>query len=148
MSDGAARRTTRPAIVGAAVVTRTAAPAAVLAATAAAVGVVAVVDPNEPGHYPACPFLSLTGWYCPGCGSLRAVHALAHADVGEAVARNPLAVACLPLLLAVFVLWTRRRLSGRPRTWAAPAAWINALLALVIVFWVLRNVAPFAWLAP
>jgi hypothetical protein len=145
MPDGAPRRTTRPA---AAVVTRAAAPAAALAAAAAAVGVVAVVDPNEPGHYPACPFLSLTGWYCPGCGSLRAVHALAHGDVGEAVARNPLAVACVPLLVTLFVLWTRRRLTGRARTWAAPAAWINALLALVIAFWVLRNLEPFAWLAP
>jgi hypothetical protein len=130
------------------VITRAAAPAAVLAVTAAAVGVVAVVDPNEPGHYPTCPFLRLTGWFCPGCGSLRAVHALAHGDVGEALARNPLTVACVPLLVTLFALWTRRRLTGRPRTWAAPAAWINALFVVVIAFWVLRNLAPFAWLAP
>jgi uncharacterized protein DUF2752 len=110
--------------------------------------VVAVVDPNEPGHYPTCPFLALTGWYCPGCGSLRAIHALAHGDLGTAIDRNPLAVLCVPLVAAIFVLWARRRLTGRQRTWAAPGSWINAFLVLVIAFWVLRNLAPFAWLAP
>ena len=35
-------------------------------------GVVAVLDPNEPGHYPTCPFLRLTGLGVPGCGSLAA----------------------------------------------------------------------------
>jgi hypothetical protein len=123
-------------------IARAAAPAAVLAATAA------VVDPNEPGHYPTCPFLALTGRYCPGCGSLRAIHALAHGDLATAIDRNPLAVLCVPILATIFVLWARRRLTGRQRTWAAPAAWINAFLVLVIAFWVLRNLTPFTWLAP
>lgn len=37
------------------------APAGVLVAAAAVVAFVAVVDPNEQGHYPTCPFLALTG---------------------------------------------------------------------------------------
>jgi hypothetical protein len=110
--------------------------------------VIATVDPNEPGHYPTCPFLSLTGAYCPGCGSLRAVHALAHGDVGTAIDRNPLAVLAVPLVVALWLLWARRRVLGRPRTWAAPAWVINALLVAVVAFWVLRNLGPFAWLAP
>lgn len=110
--------------------------------------VIAVVDPNQPGHYPTCPFYAVTGAYCPGCGSLRAVHALAHGDVGTALDRNPLAVLAVPLVAALWLLWARRRLLGRERTWAAPASWINALLVAVIVFWVLRNLGPFDWLAP
>src|SRR5690606_29528852 len=49
---------------------------AVTVAGAAATLVVATVSPEEPGHYPTCPFLALTGAWCPGCGSLRALHAL------------------------------------------------------------------------
>jgi hypothetical protein len=127
---------------------RAAGPAATLLLAGAAAAVVATVDPNQPGHYPTCPFLLLTGHWCPGCGSLRAVHALAHGDLGEALARNPLAVALLPLAVVLWGLWVRRRLTGRPRTWAAPGWAIWALLAVVLVFWVLRNLSGFGWLAP
>ncbi|NED58662.1 DUF2752 domain-containing protein, partial [Micromonospora aurantiaca] len=41
--------------------------AAVLGGVAAGALVVAFRgDPNEAGHYPGCPFLALTGYYCPG----------------------------------------------------------------------------------
>jgi hypothetical protein len=117
-------------------------------AAAAAVAAVAVVDPNEPGHYPACPFLLVTGQYCPGCGTLRAVHAMAHGDLGEALARNPLTVAAVPLVLLIWLAWARRAVTGRPRSWAAPGWAIWALGAAVVVFWVLRNLPGFEWLAP
>jgi hypothetical protein len=73
---------------------------------------------------------------------------LAHGDVGTAIDRNPLAVLAVPLVVALWLLWARRRVLGRPRTWAAPAWVINALLVAVVAFWVLRNLGPFAWLAP
>ena len=44
---------------------------------------------TSPGHYPTCPFLAITGWYCPGCGSLRAVHDLLHGDLAGAVRPQP-----------------------------------------------------------
>jgi len=122
--------------------------AAVAAGTAATVGFVGLVDPNRPGHYPTCPFLFVTGYYCPGCGSLRAIHALAHGDLVTAIDRNVLLVATLPFLLAAFVGFTRRRVTGRPRTWLAPPWVIYGLFALVVAYWVLRNVPAFAWLAP
>ena len=37
---------------------------------AMALGVLYVFDPREPGIYPVCPFFGLTGYQCPGCGSL------------------------------------------------------------------------------
>ena len=127
---------------------RLAGPVAVAAVTAAVVTYVGAVDPNEAGHYPTCPFLWLTGWYCPGCGSLRAVHALAHLDVGVALARNPLTVLAVPLLLWTFLRWTTHRARGTRRTWAAPAWVVWALLAVILGFWVLRNLPGFGWLAP
>jgi hypothetical protein len=133
--------TTRPASV--------AAPLAVLAGSVAAVAVVAAIDPEEPGHYPTCPFLAMTGWWCPGCGSLRAVHALARGDIGTAIDRNVLTVLAVPVLVVAWVAWLRRAITGRPRSrWAAPPAALWGLLATVVAFWVLRNVPMGSWLAP
>lgn len=123
-------------------------PGLALAAAAAVTTLVAVVDPNQPGHYPTCPFLAVTGYYCPGCGSLRALHDLAHGDVAGALARNPLMVLAAGGLLVAFVLWARRLWRGLPRTWVAPPRLLYALLTLVLAFWVLRNVPGWTWLSP
>jgi hypothetical protein len=127
---------------------RFAPPTAVAGLAAAAAGYVGLVDPNAPGHYPTCPFLFVTGYYCPGCGSLRAVHALTHGHLLEAVDRNPLATALLPVLIFGYLAWARRRVTGRPRRRLAPAWAIWMLLVVVIAFWILRNIPAFGWLAP
>ncbi len=138
------------------------APALVGAGVAAATAVVAVVSPEEPGAYPACPFHAVTGWWCPGCGSLRAVHALTHGDVPTAIDRNVLLVLAVPVLVLAWAAWLRRTVTGRPgeglvradvistdnvrRRVPAAAGWV--LLATVGAFWVLRNVPAGSWLAP
>ena len=124
------------------------APALVAAGALAATTLVAVVDPNQAGHYPTCPFLAVSGLYCPGCGSLRALHDLAHGDLAGAVARNPLMVVASVGLVVAFVLWVRRLWRGVPRTRVAPAALLYGLLTLVLAFWVLRNVPGWTWLSP
>ncbi|MPZ97381.1 MAG: DUF2752 domain-containing protein, partial [Propionibacteriales bacterium] len=43
------------------------------AAVLAAVAVLHVRDPHASGSYGFCPWLALTGTYCPACGGLRAV---------------------------------------------------------------------------
>ncbi len=120
----------------------------VAAASVASVAYVAAVDPNSPGHYPTCPFLAITGFYCPGCGSLRAVHALAHGHLAHALGSNPLTVAAVPLLLAAWLGWLRRSRTGRGRSWAAPGWAVWALLGVVVAFWCLRNVPGLTWLGP
>ncbi|MFI6319127.1 DUF2752 domain-containing protein [Nonomuraea sp. NPDC050556] len=125
------------------------APLGVAAATGAVVAYVGSVDPNEAGHYPTCPFLFLTGLYCPGCGSLRAIHALAHLDVVGALDMNPLAVAVLPFLLFWWVRWLVRSWQGRPsRTNLAHPNWVWGFLAVVILYWIVRNLPFGAFLAP
>jgi hypothetical protein len=123
-------------------------PALVASGALATTTLVAVVDPNEPGHYPTCPFLALTGYYCPGCGSLRALHDLAHGDLAGALARNPALALATGGLLIAFVLWTRRLWRGQARTWVAPSWALYGLLGLVLAFWVLRNVPGWTWLSP
>jgi hypothetical protein len=123
-------------------------PAATAAGAVAAVAFVGAVDPNQAGHYPTCPFLAATGYWCPGCGSLRAIHALAHLDVATALARNPFTVLTVVGFAVAFVVWVRRRWLGQPRTYVAPAWLLYSLLAGVLAFWVLRNVPGWTWLSP
>ena len=39
-----------------------------------------VLDPNKHEIFPRCLFHSLTGGYCPGCGSQRALHSLLYSE--------------------------------------------------------------------
>jgi len=123
-------------------------PLGVAAATLVVTGYVASVDPNAAGHYPTCPFLAITGWYCPGCGALRAVHALAHGDVITALARNPFAVIAIGYLVVAWVLWLDRTARGRPIRWLAPPWVLYTVLGAVVLFGVLRNVPGWTWLSP
>jgi hypothetical protein len=123
-------------------------PLGVAAAALVGTGYVAAVDPNAAGHYPTCPFLAISGWYCPGCGALRAVHALAHGDLVMAWARNPFAVVAFGYLVVTWVLWLDRAARGRPRRWLAPPWVLYSVLGAILTFWVLRNVPGWTWLSP
>jgi hypothetical protein len=125
------------------------APAGVAAVTAgASMLLIAMVDPNQPGNFPRCPFLALTGLYCPGCGSTRALHALAHGDFVSSAAYNPLTVGAVLVLAWWWVRWTRRIHNERPRLRLAPPIVLWAFIAMIGAFWVLRNLPLGAALAP
>jgi hypothetical protein len=127
---------------------RVLAPLGVAAAAAAVVTTVGLLDPNVAGHYPTCPWLALTGTYCPGCGTLRATNALTHGDVGTALARNPLTVISYAVILVGFLNYTVRMWTGRPKQRLAPAWVLYALFWAILAFWVLRNVPGMTWLSP
>ncbi len=120
-----------------------------------ALGGVAVLlcvrSPHQPGSYPPCPFYALTGLYCPGCGTLRSLHALLQGDVLQALAYNSLAIVLLPFVIGSLV-WGIVVELRRPREAVRPwPAWpLRVLLGLILVYWILRNVplAPFDVLAP
>ncbi|MFD0347031.1 DUF2752 domain-containing protein [Kitasatospora aburaviensis] len=105
--------------------------------------------PERPGHYPTCPFLAATGWWCPGCGGLRCVHALVHGDLSGALHDNAPAV----LLFAVLaVFWVRRVWAAAtggppPRLALGVRRWVLVGL-LLLVFTVVRNLPIGAGLAP
>ena len=123
-------------------------PAAAVAAAAATLVVVVVVDPGEAGHYPTCPLLYTTGLFCPGCGTLRALHALAHLDIADAVGLNVLTVAAVPLLAWSWWTWLRRRWSDLPRRSLASPWRLWSLVVVVLAFSVLRNLPGTSFLAP
>lgn len=117
----------------------------------AALTVLRVFDPATSGLFPPCPLRALTGWYCPGCGSLRAFHQLLHGNLGNALALNPLAVFSLPFLAYGLASYTSFVIRGRylPRVFL-PAVWIRALCVGIVVFGIVRNLHgyPFCLLAP
>ncbi|MBX3283731.1 MAG: DUF2752 domain-containing protein [Actinobacteria bacterium] len=133
-------------------------PAATGAGVAAATLVLAVGDPNTT-HVPLCPLHALTGLDCPFCGSLRAVHALAHLDVASAASHNLLFTLAAPLLVAGWVVWMAAslghpvgaRLGWSPRREPGPrplprsATW--AFWLVVVAFGVARNLPALGWLA-
>jgi hypothetical protein len=109
-------------------------------------------EPTTTAWFPKCAMYTSTGLHCPGCGTARCLHALAHGHVLQAIAYNAVTVAFLPVLaiwLARQVWAVVRGTDPPPRRWLTPrGCWV--VVALIIAFGVLRNVPvyPFTLLAP
>ncbi len=104
-------------------------------------GLLVVFDPRNSGVYPTCPFLGLTGCYCPGCGTLRALSRLLHGDLPGALGFNLVAVVALPFIAYTFATGAMRAFRLRaPRLVFIPSGWIWAIFGGIVAFWVLRNV--------
>lgn len=110
------------------------------AALVAAAVVYGTFDPST-HYFPRCPFLTVTGLKCPGCGSQRAIHALLHLRWADALAYNALLLPAIPVILLMFAAQARKH--RWPRLYNAlnsrPA--ILATLAVVLTWWLVRNLA-------
>lgn len=113
-------------------------------------------DPHEQGSWGGCPWVALTGHYCPGCGVLRAVNELTNGDVVGAASSNLVFVLLVPVLVLAWLSWTSQAWSGpvtargNPRTGVVarhPAVAITVAAVVMVAFTVLRNL-PGSWLAP
>ena len=125
--------------------------AAALLGVALGAAVLYVFNPALSGYYLPCPFNALTGYYCPGCGTLRGLNLLLHGDPAGAFGSNPLMMLVLPFVAVALSLRARAALAGKPyRTHPVPARWIWGLLVVIMLYWVLRNihVHPFTLLDP
>jgi hypothetical protein len=108
-----------------------------------------VRDPHQAGSWGLCPSAAL-GFWCPGCGGLRAVNDLSNGDIGAAASSNLLFVVLLPFIVLGLGAWAVSRWRGRPidvpMRLVRPAAYAG--LALLAVFTVVRNLPFGTWLAP
>ncbi|MGV9857844.1 DUF2752 domain-containing protein [Gordonia sp. NPDC003425] len=122
-------------------------PVAVVASAGLCCTAIWLGDPTTPGGpLPVCPTKLLLGIDCPGCGSLRAIYALLHGDVSDALRYNAVGVAAIALLGWAFVaycvgLWRGRRVRSWQHLRFAPAV----TLVVVLIWFVIRNIpiAPF-----
>ncbi len=121
-------------------VPRLAGPALAAAAALCVCLATAVVDPYK-GQTPDCPFHALTGLWCPGCGSSRAIYSLTHGDVTAAFARNPLMLLALPYVAWAWLAWLLDASDG-PHLWRLPQRrWVPIAIGLVIgAYGVARNI--------
>ena len=124
-------------------------------ACACASAFVYAVDPSRHAVYPQCLLYNTTGIYCAGCGATRAVYALLHGRLLDALHDNVLFVAALPLLL--YLVGCHLLETWRANAW--PAVFLNpgkmawrgvAIFLVMIAFMIIRNLpgAPFDLLRP
>lgn len=61
-------------------------------------------NPTQYSIMPKCPVKLMTSLDCPGCGFQRALHALLHGRVVEAIHYNLFLIAAIPLTLAWWII--------------------------------------------
>jgi hypothetical protein len=110
-----------------------------------------LLDPEKHIIFPRCVFYSLSGYYCPGCGSQRAIHSLLHLNLFGVVQNN---VLFLPAVFAIIYHYIHPFLNKK-LNWRLPnifymknTPWV--IFGIILLFWLLRNLTlyPFSVLAP
>ena len=105
-------------------------------------------DPHAHGSWGLCPSSTIFGIDCPGCGGLRGVNDLTNFRFVDAASSNLLLVIALPFAIFYLARWAVDAWRGVRRTPSAPSLpLIAGLVVVVLTFTVLRNLAPFGWLA-
>jgi hypothetical protein len=96
--------------------------------------------PDTYAFYPRCPIHELTGLLCPGCGATRALAALLHGRLSEALHQNGLFVLLLPF--AALYLTAAWRGTRKGESWPSlPRPMLGVLLLATLAFAVWRNLA-------
>lgn len=99
-----------------------------------------IFEPGKSGLFLICPFYTVTGLACPGCGTTRGLHQLLHGHVGAAFRFNPLMMVMLPFLLYVLVRHTYLVMRDLPiRGNQLNPKYIWLLFFVIVTFWIIRN---------
>lgn len=95
-------------------------------------------NPENTAWMPHCPSHMLTGYDCPGCGTLRALHALMHGNIAAAWNYNAAVFFALPMIAALAVAPHTRPHSLLRRF--ADSRWTPIAVFIALVAWtVFRN---------
>ena len=100
----------------------------------------ALRHPSEYGVIPPCPFRAGTGFYCPGCGSLRATHYLVTGRPGTSLRYNPLVASVLPLLVFSAIRRIGEVFAGKVLPFPCQSGVYWTVLIVFLVFFVSRNI--------
>lgn len=107
-------------------------------------------NPAKYSLFPKCPFHSLTGLDCPGCGSQRAIFRLLHGDIAGAARENLLLIISLPPLAVHFFFKIKSVILNKDLRWKLIYHPLTPKITLlvVVIFWILRNIPtyPFNYL--
>jgi Protein of unknown function (DUF2752) len=94
--------------------------------------------PTQYSFYPQCPIHRFFGVLCPGCGATRALAALLHGHLDEALRFNSLLVCALPFAAAWSAITYIRFIAGKPLP-TPPSPALYASLAAMLAFAIARN---------
>ncbi len=101
----------------------------------------------RPDH---CLFYRLTGLLCPACGATRSVIHLLNGNILLALKSNVLAVMMMPLFFYILFLILKVFINPRfslAQVRIAPV-WLWSWLAIILLFWLIRNIPAFSFLRP
>ena len=97
-----------------------------------------------------CPIYTATGIYCPGCGITRMFMSLFSGNIVSALKYNAMVMILMPFVVFYGVRWScefvKNGRLGRMKKADLIAVWI--VVALIVIFCILRNTAAFSFLAP
>lgn len=100
-----------------------------------------VLSPTLNIHIP-CAFKMVTGLDCPGCGMTRATLAMIDGNLYQAFRWNMLIFILAPLIGIYLTLQAKGKYLKQNKVL------MGTMLILTGLFFILRNLEPFAWLAP
>ena len=104
------------------------------------------------GYALPCPFHSLTGLWCPGCGGQRALFLLLQGDVVASFRSNIFLIPIIVFLFYWYVDWVEQTFfEQRKKLYTNHTTnYFRLILWIVLIYFVLRNLPffPFTYLAP
>ncbi len=110
------------------------------------------VFPVYAKYFPKCIFHSLTGLYCPGCGSQRAIASLLHGKIIKAFHFNILLVISLPFIIYAATISVINMFSESKKRllFFYSPIFSKTVVVIVLLFWITRNIPfyPFNLLSP
>lgn len=120
------------------------APTILVVGAVAGCAYVATHDPNDPSEpMLKCPTKLITGLDCPFCGGLRLVRALLTGQWSAAIHANLLLLVCLPFVLYAWTRWLVASVTGGAYSVRIPRRAGYAVLAVALVWTVVRNLPGF-----
>ncbi|CAI3361527.1 Protein of uncharacterised function (DUF2752) [Enterococcus cecorum] len=85
-----------------------------------------------------CPFRTITGWLCPGCGITHMLIALIQLDFHTAYLENPFLLLTLPFLIGEIIYQRYLQLTKQVNPqWNQVLLWLYVIA--LIIFGILRN---------
>ncbi|KLO65736.1 hypothetical protein AA985_07230 [Enterococcus cecorum] len=85
-----------------------------------------------------CPFRTITGWLCPGCGITHMLTALIQLDFHTAYLENPFLLLTLPFLIGEILYQRYLQLTKQTNPqWNQVLLWLYVIA--LIIFGILRN---------
>lgn len=104
--------------------------------------ILCMIDPATNVLAPKCPIHLLTGLSCPGCGLQRAIHALYHGRVAEALSYNYFLLISIPYAMAITIAWVMKK--------TGHSGWVTdeiehprygwTFVILFFAWWIVRNI--------